>query len=103
MVGESGPRGMRLGLDSTDSLSGGCTTHVAAHVLARLDGLAVQTAPRLVRLNPNVPYKTRGNGAVAMEIGHARGRTRVVGVVEGREIRAADEIEPLDARDAARV
>jgi len=39
-----------------------CTTYLAAK-LCRL--LNVTKNPRLIRLNPNIPYKTRGNGAVA--------------------------------------
>ncbi|MGA7924278.1 MAG: DUF1743 domain-containing protein [Thermoplasmata archaeon] len=35
--------------------------------------------PHLVRLNPNVPTKTRGNGALAVEFGHGLGRRHWVG------------------------
>ncbi len=56
---------MFIGLDDTDSLKGGCTTYLAA-LLCR--ELGTTTRPRLIRLNPNIPYKTRGNGAVAIEV-----------------------------------
>jgi tRNA(Ile2)-agmatinylcytidine synthase len=58
-----------LGIDDTDSLFGHCTTHLGyliASELARI-GCAFPTYPRLVRLNPNVPFKTRGNAAVCVE------------------------------------
>ncbi|HLY77132.1 MAG TPA: DUF1743 domain-containing protein, partial [Thermoplasmata archaeon] len=35
--------------------------------------------PRLVRLNPNVPTKTRGNAALVARFGHGRGTPTVVG------------------------
>ena len=56
---------MFIGLDDTDSLKGGCTTYLAA-LLCRELGTAKN--PKLIRLNPNIPYKTRGNGAVAIEL-----------------------------------
>ena len=55
---------MLIGLDDTDSLRGGCTTYLAA-LLCR--ELGTTKNPKLIRLNPNIPYKTRGNGAVAIE------------------------------------
>ena len=42
-----------------------CTTYLCA-VLCK--ELGVTTYPKLIRLNPNIPYKTRGNGAVAFEV-----------------------------------
>jgi tRNA(Ile2)-agmatinylcytidine synthase len=58
-----------IGVDSTDSATlGMCTTYLGAVLLERLDGLDIQQSPfpELVRLNPNVPWKTRGNGAVCL-------------------------------------
>jgi tRNA(Ile2)-agmatinylcytidine synthase len=58
-----------LGIDDTDSRFGHCTTHLGyliASELARM-GCTFPTYPRLVRLNPNVPFKTRGNAAVCIE------------------------------------
>ncbi|MEM2636979.1 MAG: tRNA(Ile)(2)-agmatinylcytidine synthase, partial [Candidatus Korarchaeota archaeon] len=60
-----------IGLDSTDSPEGGCTTYTLAvlikEVIARKIGKITEW-PRLVRLNPNIPFKTRGNGAVALSL-----------------------------------
>ncbi len=36
--------------------------------------------PRLVRLNPSVPWKTRGNGAVAFQIGTGTGKRVQIGM-----------------------
>lgn len=55
---------MLIGIDDTDSIQRGCTTYLAS-LLCR--ELKIKNPPRLVRLNPNIPYKTRGNGAVLLE------------------------------------
>ncbi|WP_333639226.1 tRNA(Ile)(2)-agmatinylcytidine synthase [Pyrobaculum aerophilum] len=61
-----------LGIDDTDSHSGGCTTYVgyllAREVLRKWGPGAFADFPRLVRLNPNVPFKTRGNAAVSLAL-----------------------------------
>lgn len=90
---------MWLGLDSTDSREGGCTTHAALTAIARLPGVVLRGPPRLVRLNPNVPYKTRGNGAVAFALGHARGEGEAVAEVEGRALRAFPDAARLARRE----
>ena len=61
---------IHLGIDDTDSLAGGCTTRIAANLVSILDskGVAFLDYPNLIRLNPNVPWKTRGNGAVCLRI-----------------------------------
>jgi tRNA(Ile2)-agmatinylcytidine synthase len=63
--------GMRylLGLDDTDSRFGHCTTHLGYLIVCELAriGCTFSSYPRLVRLNPNVPFKTRGNAAVCVE------------------------------------
>jgi tRNA(Ile2)-agmatinylcytidine synthase len=62
---------LHVGVDDTDSLSGGCTTYVAAllvEALSKLKGLTFLDYPCLVRLNPNIPWKTRGNGAVCLRL-----------------------------------
>ena len=60
---------MWVALDDTDDRQGGCTTHVAHHLIETLttDGLHVN-APRLVRLWPMAPHRTRGNAAVCFEV-----------------------------------
>ena len=57
-----------IGIDDTDSRSKGmCTTYAGARLVDRIAaaGGAV-TRALLIRLNPAVEYKTRGNGAVAV-------------------------------------
>jgi len=57
-------------MDDTDSPRGGCTTYIAALLVERLIELGAEFIdyPNLVRLNPNVPWKTRGNGAVCLRL-----------------------------------
>src|SRR5512137_14628 len=54
---------MLVGIDDTDSLQGMCTTYLAALLVEKL---SVKGYARLIRLNPNIPYRTRGNGAIAL-------------------------------------
>ena len=51
---------MLIGIDDTDSPAGMCTTYLGAVLARRLihDHMQVKEA-RLVRLNPNVTFKTR--------------------------------------------
>ncbi|MCF2137457.1 MAG: tRNA(Ile)(2)-agmatinylcytidine synthase [Candidatus Thorarchaeota archaeon] len=57
-----------LGLDDVDSPRGGCTTHFASILIERLSEWPLEWLdyPNLIRLNPNIPYRTRGNGALAL-------------------------------------
>lgn len=59
---------LHVGIDDTDSKKAMCTTYVAAIVFEDLlkMGLTPVVRPQLIRLNPNCPYKTRGNAAVAL-------------------------------------
>ena len=58
-----------VGIDDTDSSRGYCTTYLAFRIATDLPpGLKVVPYPRLVRLNPNVPFKTRGNAAVCLQV-----------------------------------
>ncbi len=58
-----------VGLDDTDSRDRGmCTTYVAAQVATRLQRDSQHVSRLLlVRLNPAVEYKTRGNAALAIQ------------------------------------
>ncbi len=62
------PTEFHIGIDDTDSRLGGCTTYTAALIFQQLvpKGLNPLDYPWLVRLNPNIPWKTRGNGALSI-------------------------------------
>ena len=70
---------LHIGIDDTDSIKGGCTTWLATEIIAELSEFNLIGPPRLVRLNPNVPWKTRGNAAVALTFGKGVGSKILVG------------------------
>lgn len=60
---------IHIGFDDIDSPYGGCSTHFASLILVELInkyGLKPIDYPNIVRLNPSVPWKTRGNGSVIL-------------------------------------
>ncbi len=61
---------LHVGIDDTDSKKGMCTTYVGAVVKGELEKIGVKIVglPKLVRLNPACPFKTRGNCSVAMTL-----------------------------------
>ena len=61
---------LHIGFDDTDSTLSRCTTQLAFKItdyLLKEDAKFIDY-PLLIRLNPNVPWKTRGNGAVCLRI-----------------------------------
>ncbi len=89
-----------VAFDDTDSAEAGCTTRLVFDALAAAPELVLRTMPRLVRLNPNVPHKTRGNGAVTFELVFPRGPRVQVGAWRGRPIYAFPEGAPVAADKA---
>lgn len=61
---------LNVGFDDTDSPKGMCTTFLAYKIVDSLKKERVNFLdyPKLVRFNPNIPWKTRGNGAVGLKI-----------------------------------
>ena len=61
---------LHIGFDDTDSPKGMCTTFLAYKIVDYLkkQDLEFLDFPRLIRFNPNIPWKTRGNGAVSLRI-----------------------------------
>lgn len=60
---------MRIGIDDTDSPAGMCTTYLGAVLVRRLLRLGLKPMEaRVIRLNPNVTWKTRGNAAVCLDV-----------------------------------
>lgn len=60
---------MIIGIDDTDSREGMCTTYLGALLMEELKQYGnIQKHPFLVRLNPTIPYKTRGNASIAIVI-----------------------------------
>ena len=61
---------LNIGFDDTDSPKGMCTTFLAYKIVDLLKKQNTQFLdfPKLIRFNPNIPWKTRGNGAVSLRI-----------------------------------
>ena len=61
---------LAIGIDSFDTAFAGCTTHFSSLYIAALlsSGYELADYPWLVRLNPAIPWKTRGNGAIALHV-----------------------------------
>ncbi len=81
-----------VAVDDTDSANGNCTTFLATEIVRDMvrDHDLIGN-PRLVRLNPAVPWKTRGNGALVMEFGRGVGKRRKIGECDGRDVLAFEK------------
>lgn len=80
---------MFVAADDTDSMRGNCTTYLATEIIRRLaveGDLDLIGFPRLVRLNPAVPWKTRGNGALVMRFGRGTGEKTFIGRIADRDL-----------------
>jgi len=88
-----------LAFDDTDSPEGMCTTYLAALVLEELREYDLIGLPRLVRLNPNIPWKTRGNAAICLPLGEASGQGKLCGSLHGENIRYYSNGKPVDPRE----
>jgi len=83
-----------VAVDDTDSRERGmCTTYVGARLAERLDAVGGRVRRRLlVRLNPAVKHKTRGNAAVALHVSGVDAETAFDLAAETvREFAAADD------------
>jgi len=81
---------MFVAVDDTDSMKGNCTTFLATEIINEFKDLDLIGNPRLVRLNPATPWKTRGNGSLVMRLGKGTGKKRFIGMIGGREIYCFD-------------
>ena len=85
---------MLLAVDDTDGKNGGCTTYVITKIISEI-GLDLIGFPMLVRLNPNIPYKTRGNAALAAEFGRGVGRRIRIGEFGKKPIYSYENYEDI--------
>jgi len=69
-------------------VKGGCTTYVAWTIIKKMvdEGYDIIGYPRLVRLNPNIPWKTRGNGAISIRVGKGIGKKTKIGEIDNKKI-----------------
>jgi tRNA(Ile2)-agmatinylcytidine synthase len=88
--------GAFLAFDDTDSPDGMCTTYLATLVIEEMRDFDMIGPPRLVRLNPNIPWKTRGNAAVCLAFGHGQGSSWICGSGSGGPVRCFPRGTPAD-------
>jgi len=90
-----------VAVDDTDSVKGMCTTFLLTEIIRSFPDLDVLGYPRLVRLNPNIPWKTRGNAALYVRLGKGYGKRfkigdivnkSVFGYSQGREAGSVDDV-----------
>ena len=91
-----------LAFDDTDSPDGMCTTYLATLVIEALADYDLIGLPRLVRLNPNIPWKTRGNAAICLSFGHAAGKGRVCGNLDGTSLKYYERGGPAEPEEIIR-
>lgn len=80
---------MFVAADDTDSMRGNCTTYLATEIIYEMvanNGLDLIGFPKLVRLNPAIPWKTRGNGSLVMCFGKGTGTKIFIGEINNQKI-----------------
>ncbi|QKQ99861.1 DUF1743 domain-containing protein [Metallosphaera tengchongensis] len=83
-----------IGIDDHDSPERGCTTHFSFILIKKLEKLNVKLVgyPNLVRLNPNIPWKTRGNAAVSLTIETDRDQKELLDIIWNESLSYVHEI-----------
>ena len=83
---------MYIAVDDTDSIRGNCTTFLATEIIRELSSdFDLIGNPRLVRLNPAVPWKTRGNGSLILRFGKGAGERHLIGKIDGKDLYCFEE------------
>ncbi len=61
---------LHIGVDDVDSPDGYCTSYLGYLLTLELQRMGARflDLPYLVRLNPNIPFKTRGNAAISIHV-----------------------------------
>ena len=52
--------------------------------------------PRLVRLNPNIPWKTRGNGAISLQLGKGSKKKKKIGEIDDKDVFSSEKFEKFE-------
>ncbi len=91
-----------LGIDSTDSPKGGCTTWTFVRVLQNLcqkdHTISFSGYPRLIRLNPNIPHRTRGNAALSIKFYSDFDQSRLFDIIKKLVISDFEEYSVDDGK-----
>ena len=88
-----------LGVDDHDSQIGGCTTHFSTLLIKYLiekENILLVDFPSLVRLNPNIPWKTRGNGSIKIVFKSNKDIHDLLDIIWNKSIEYTTEISKAD-------
>ncbi|ARM75869.1 tRNA(Ile)(2)-agmatinylcytidine synthase [Acidianus manzaensis] len=83
-----------IGIDDHDSPKLGCTTHFSTSLIKILykNNIKLLDFPYLIRLNPNIPWKTRGNAAIKLIIESERDKNEIADIIWNESIKYVEEI-----------
>ncbi|AWR97229.1 DUF1743 domain-containing protein [Acidianus sulfidivorans JP7] len=83
-----------IGIDDHDSPKLGCTTHFATNLLKyfKILNIKILDFPYLIRLNPNIPWKTRGNAAIKILIDTDRDKKELIDIIWNESIEYVNKI-----------
>ena len=81
-------------MDDTDSKEGMCTTYIGAVIVGKLrdHDIKLMGFPHLIRLNPNVLWKTRGNCSISITV---RASKEQIQTVKDITLRTVEELAEL--------
>ncbi len=83
---------MYAAIDDTDNQNEMCTTYIISQIAIK-SKYDIIGYPELVRLNPNISHKTRGNGALNINLGKGKGNKKIVGKLNDKYIYSYENIE----------
>ncbi len=90
---------MYVAVDDTDSMDNMCTTYIISEIMSK-SKYDIIGNPELVRLNPNISYKTRGNGALNINLGKGEGKKNIIGKIDNKYIYSYEKLaEEPDEND----
>ncbi|MFA5771619.1 MAG: tRNA(Ile)(2)-agmatinylcytidine synthase [Thermoplasmata archaeon] len=75
-----------------------CTTYLVTCIIEEFSEYDIIGYPRLVRLNPNVPWKTRGNGAIALCFGEGKGRKKPVAGIGDKRYYGFERFDDIEIK-----
>ncbi|MCG3107869.1 tRNA(Ile2) 2-agmatinylcytidine synthetase TiaS [Metallosphaera sp. J1] len=83
-----------IGVDDHDSPKGGCTTHFSLLLLKEFHthGIKLVGYPRLTRLNPNIPWKTRGNASISFVVETDRDERELLEMVWSESVNYVEKV-----------
>lgn len=77
-----------------------CTTYLALELIKYFKDYDLIGFPKLVRLNPNIPWKTRGNAAICLRFGKGYGEKYLIGKIKNKEYFGYENGKSINIEDA---